>query len=295
MPTRLTATIPPMRGAGEVAPLPRQRAPQGTQRGVPAINPRVPGGSVRMSTAPSLLPLPTIPASSRPPVDVAPRSEGSIADRTTRPSLPSPRPSSLPIPQVADGTGQSQAIPPAPRTTSRPSLPPPTRTSAPRVTGGMRTVAPSTMPVVAPFESTPPHAMPAQSAGFVAPGAPLAYPSAAPYLPHLPNDMTSNQAWFDQQSLDTGGVAVDVEIEISGTARVTKTTDWKSLIPRLIAPTAGLVILGVFVGGFFAFNGEGGRSNTASAGVLPAKAIVPESKDQTAEPEPVSAGEVTHE
>src|SRR5438105_3993529 len=76
-PPRMTSTIPPMKGAGEVAPLPRQRAPNGTQRGVPAVGgERAPAApAVRMSTAPASR------ATTIPPLPQQ------IADRPTRPSV----------------------------------------------------------------------------------------------------------------------------------------------------------------------------------------------------------------
>src|SRR5258708_4629076 len=48
-PRRMTATIPAMRGAGEIAPLPRTRAPGGTSQ---LKLPDVPAPNVRMTTAP---------------------------------------------------------------------------------------------------------------------------------------------------------------------------------------------------------------------------------------------------
>src|SRR5688500_7708979 len=98
-PPRITATVPPMRGAGEVAPLPRGRAPQSTsQHGMPAIPP-----PVRMSTAEPATGN-TIPPISRP----------------TRPSgqLPNPVRASSPLP--APRTSQRSASIP-----SLPTLPPP--------------------------------------------------------------------------------------------------------------------------------------------------------------------------
>src|SRR5687767_10007816 len=50
-PPRISGTIPPMRGAGEVTPLPRSRTPHSTsQHQMPAVPPAVPP-AVRMSTA----------------------------------------------------------------------------------------------------------------------------------------------------------------------------------------------------------------------------------------------------
>ncbi len=237
-PPRFTSTIPAIKGAGEVAPLPRQRAPHGTQRGVPTVNePNLKATAlgvapVRMSTAPAR-------ANTIPPIPTPPQN---LLDRLTRPSG-----------DMADGTKDHPAVP----RTTRPSLPPP------RPSAQLRTEAPPNAPVAAPF-----------------PDLPLQYPSAAPYMEHVVPDMTSNQAWFDQSALDNAA-AVDVDLadDISGTARVAKTTDWKALIPKLIAPTLGLVLVGVFVGGYIAFDSaeKGGRKAHAATATTPdtAKAIAP--------------------
>src|SRR6266699_2659943 len=136
---RMTAPLPIIKGAA-VPPLPRSRAPSGTQS----------------------QPLPTIRASTAPP------SRGSTIPPLPRPSAPKP-------PQP---TQRMNALPPPPdgfRTTqSRPSLPPPLRHSSPRVgsepgsrplpLGPEGTPAPelfgrsgisAAMPVAAPFEPLP--------------------------------------------------------------------------------------------------------------------------------------------
>jgi hypothetical protein len=97
---------------------------------------------------------------------------------------------------------------------------------------------PPLMPVAAPFEVKPASAPTVPFVG--APATPI-YPPAPPYMQHVPHDMTSNQAWFDAND--------GVEQEI-GTARITKGSDWKTIIPKLIAPMIGLIIISVFVGGY---------------------------------------------
>ncbi len=77
-PARMTSTIPPMRGAGDVAPLPRARAPQSTAeqsipsvrmstapatRGstIPPLPPRAPTGTLPPATAPVAAPFESLP------------------------------------------------------------------------------------------------------------------------------------------------------------------------------------------------------------------------------------------
>lgn len=136
-PPRVTTTVPAMRGAGEVAPLPPKRAPQSTAT----------HQQVRMRTA-SPTRGTTIPplgrASSPPPVPsrtssqqvVAPR--GSSADVSARPLVPSRTTSSHPavtIPPRTTGSHQAVSPPPIPSRTKTPSqqiaAPVPSRTKTP--------------------------------------------------------------------------------------------------------------------------------------------------------------------
>jgi hypothetical protein len=63
--------------------------------------------------------------------------------------------------------------------------------------------------------------------------------------------MTSNQAWFDEVE------RVERSERTEGTARVPRTTHWTAILPKLIVPMILLIIVGVFVGGYFAFDGDG--------------------------------------
>ncbi|MGE5183452.1 MAG: hypothetical protein ACM31C_15380 [Acidobacteriota bacterium] len=88
-PARMTSTIPPMRGAGEVSPLPRKRAPHGTsQHQLPNAPP-----PVRVSTAPPAR-MTTIPPLARTPAPQARPSQP-----PTRRSAPPPTRASRPAPQ----------------------------------------------------------------------------------------------------------------------------------------------------------------------------------------------------
>jgi len=263
-PPPASTTLPPMRG--DVPPLPRRSA-SGTQRSLPAIDLPPP---VRVTAAPPSR------ATSIPPIPGA-----RISQPPARATLPPPiprRPSSPP--PVADGTGERFAIAPAaqPSHGSEPDIPITTEPVA------MRETRPSLPPPrrsrPAPRPSNPMIATPiAPVTGSQA----LVYPSAAPYLQYPANDMTSNQEWFDQAALETGGVPVDLTLEPSGTARVAHATDWRKLLPKLIAPTVGLIVVGVLVGGYIASRGKASTTThvtapePASAGIAsatPAPAVV---------------------
>jgi len=245
--SRMTATVPSMKA--DVPPLPRTRAPQGTQRGVPVVGELPVKPSVRMSTA--------------------------------------LRSMSMPVIQLwypAEGTGETDVITgvqnkalAANQEVSRPPLP--------RLSAAMRTEAPPAMPVAAPFEAPAKPVVMTSSTAAPA-GMSGGYPSAAPYLAHVPADMTSHQPWFDAQA----PVAAEIEVDF-GTDRVrsSSASDWRSLIPKLVAPTLGLIVVGMFVGGFLAFDGQ---SDTPTAPI--ARAEKPELKiELKAEPPaPVAAAAV---
>jgi len=215
---RMTAPLPIIKGAA-VPPLPRSRAPSGTQS----------------------QPLPTIRASTAPP----PRG-------STIPPLPRPSASITKPPQP---TQRMNALPPPPggfRTTqSRPSLPPPLRHSSPRPEGTPapelfgRSGVSAAMPVAAPFEPLPR----------------AKTPTPAP-VPALDDDGVDS--WF-QSSYLVAKIDPKKLDESNGTYQVPRSATTIALIKKLIAPTALLVLVGVCIGGFLAFNGEGGRKHAASA------------------------------
>lgn len=99
-PPRMTSTIPPMRGAGEVAPLPRARAPQSTAEQVrPQFNdPRVRMGTASPSRGTTIPPLPrsttagTLPPPTAPiaaPFEMKPAE--SLVAQLSSASLPLPK------------------------------------------------------------------------------------------------------------------------------------------------------------------------------------------------------------
>ncbi len=157
--------------------------------------------------------------------------------------------------------------PPLPNPSARPSLPPPIRsqgTPAPELfarTTPSRPAAPASMPIAAPFE---------------------------PRMPVTPShaDMTSSQPWFDahqtsQQELEDA----EVVSTIDGTHPVGKQATGK-LVGKLILPTVGLVVIGVLVGGFIAFDGAGGKSKSAVKPLATQKVV------ETVAPAPVAVAAV---
>ncbi len=223
---RMTSTVPSMKA--DVPPLPRMRAPQGTQsQGVPTLPSMPPAKpSVRMHTATHPVTMPEVPPWAQ--------AEGSgemdvitgVRNQSVAPT------SARPLPQ-------------------RPSAPPP----IPRASTAIRVESPLEAPA------------------FPAPDA-LAYPSAAPYLAHVSADMTSHQPWFDEAQPASAPIEVEVDL---GTDRVRSPSayDWKLLLPKLIAPTLGLCIVGMFVGGFLAFNDQGAKQPTAAPTTIAIKATAP--------------------
>jgi hypothetical protein len=251
---RVTATIPPMRGAGEVAPLPRRRSANGTERnGVPTVPPPV-----------RVTPAPPPRATTIPPIVTAPK--GTPAPTIMRPP------------------------PPPARAPSRASLPPPARTSAP-----------PSAPVAAPFQAKPsePHpftAVPVAKAPV--PAAPIV-PVQAPRPPvDLPGDKVSADNWFEaSRAVDKIDITFDDVEKWPNTSRVEikKRGAFVARAKKLALPVAGLAFVGVFVGGYFAFNGEGRTkpvpAKTAETAAAPARvaAAVPEKPSPAPTPTPTPA------
>jgi hypothetical protein len=256
-PSRMTSPLPPMRGSGEVEPLPRTRAPQSTSQ----LLPEVP--AVRMSTAdptrgntipPLSRPASTPPhraTSSNPAVRAtSPRTTSSNpAVRTSAPALPPPRPSS----QIS---AQRPSAPPPPRRASSPrassSMPIQSRPTVPSVPS----LPPLTAPVAAPFEGrredNPFGALPVVPQQFPIIGRPQTI--------DVTGDIVKADNWFDVS-------AAVHKIDPDGTAVVPRPTNRGTLdlIKKLAAPTIILAIIGVMVGGFFAFDGDGGKKKKIAA------------------------------
>jgi hypothetical protein len=274
-PPRVTSTVPPMRGAGEVAPLPRGRAPQSTSNhSLPAI----PSAPVRMSTAPEARGTTIPPLSS--PSGASKRASTPIPSAPARASTPipsAPQRASTPIPSAPHRASTPSARLPVPQPSGRASLPPPRTT--PRAT------LPPTAPVAAPFE-------PRRSSADASPQAaiPQQYPVVLPPAPSLPPaidataDVVHQGGWFEP-----GRVGVE-EVTWDGTARVARSRkETIAIVKKLIAPTIILAIVGIMVGGYFAFDGQGGRKKAAKpavASVAPSEARVHESEEIARAPKP---------
>ena len=213
-PPRMTGTVPAMRGAGAVEPLPAGRGGKGTSQ-------------LRITTAP-------------------PSRQTTIPPIGSSPAIPPPRPASAPA--ITPPVIASSPELPIPVRPTRPSLPPPTRSSAPAA----RTTAPASMPVAAPFEANP----------YAAP--PVAHtPSLAPA------DLT-DQTWFEEsRAVDrvTGPIHEDTWV---GTVQVPKQASTAHWLRKLAPAMGGMIVLGMFVGGFIAFDGEGGHKRASQPTPPPA-------------------------
>jgi hypothetical protein len=248
-PPRMTSPLPPMRGAGEVEPLPRGRAPHSTsQHSTKLPTP------VRMSTADPER------GNTIPP----------LARATTRPPAPPTRATSS-NPTVR---ASASALPPPPRTMpratspipgQRPSAPPPPqRASSPRSIQSRATVPslpslpPLTAPVAAPFEAR------SDNKPF---GVPQQFPIIGrPQTVDVTGDIVKADSWFDVS-------AAVHKIDADGTAVVPRplNRDTLSLVKKLAVPTIVLAIIGIMVGGYFAFDGNGGKKKkTVAASVAEA-------------------------
>ena len=210
-PPRMTATVPSLRGGGEVAPLPMTRAPSGTSQ----LNVRRP--VIRVTTAPP-------------------------SRHTTIPPLPSRAadlPEAAPAPQPLQKAG---ATLPPPRP-SRPSLPAPARTQPP-----------ASSPVAAPFAASSSAGQPvAAQSKELHPFAAAPVVTGRPRI-DAPGDIVYADHWFEASR----GMDLVDDLHL-GTQPVKKKVKNIDLVKKLVAPMAGLVLIGVCVGGFLAFNGEGGR------------------------------------
>jgi len=257
-PPRMTSPIPPMRGAGDVAPLPRTRAPHSTsdQNAMPAIPP-----PVRMSTAdPSRGN--TIPPLSRPTSSPGRSSGHSLPPpRTGRPtsSQPSMRATSSQPAVAPPRTTASQPAVARPRTTAsqpqvRASSPVAHRTTVPSIPS----LPPPSAPVAAPFE-----ARREDNPFAVLPVVPQQFPVIGrPHTVDVTGDIVKADSWFDVSA----AVHKIDEPSWDGTAVVPRPQrETLTLVKKLIVPTVILAIIGIMVGGFFAFDGDGGKKKKTAA------------------------------
>jgi len=237
---RMSTTVPPIHGAGEVAPLPRARAPIGTQQGlqtIKAVPPRV-----RITTAPphrsATIPPLTLDdhdddaevTNPGPATLTRPTTQGFAAQGSNAQRLPERASGSL---ADAIGTRPTRPTLPPPVPTIRASGAPPVRPSAQPTSSFSYPIVPASTPV-----TSTPH--------------PKQMPVAAPYTlddePFAPPptllEPTASSSWMEH----------DI-----GTQQVAKRNDWKLIAGKLIGPMIVLVIAGIFIGGYFAFDGDGGK------------------------------------
>jgi hypothetical protein len=237
---RMTATVPPMKGAGEVEPLPRGRGAIGTTQN------KITPPQVRVTTAPP-------------------------SRMTTIPPLGAPETLEALDASEFDVDVETPA-PPTERAT-KPSLPPPNR----NLNGQFDLSAASSIG----------HNLPLSSIGISVPPSPLApYDKPA----HAPVDMT-DQSWFDGEKPS----APRHEETWVGTVQTPKTATTAQWLAKLAPAMGAMIVIGIFVGGYVAFDGQGGKQRTPVVSAPPplkAAAIV--QTDETPAP-PAVADPVTTE
>lgn len=160
-------------------------------------------------------------------------------------------PPMAPIPPVPTRSSAALTPPtsapslPPPRT-SRPSLPPPTRQSAPIAAAAPLVVPPPSDPAFDP--------------------APLA-----------PIDLT-DQSWFEEsRAVDrvTGPVSESTWV---GTVQLPKQATTAQWLGKLALPMGAMIVVGIFVGGYVAFDGEGGHARAPKVvAAEPVAAVAPAS------------------
>ena len=246
-PPRMTTTIPPMRGAGEVAPLPRTRTPSGTSQ---HQLPNIPPPNVRMSTAPVTRGQ-TIPPLNQTVRGTAPGPSPDFPRKQSASGLPAPIRQTNSQPVISNAVPLS--VPSAP---SRPNLPMP-RHSQPIVA---RPASKPTLPM--PNGGRMPAADPNDNPFAAIPAYPVVQHGDRPSRIDMTGDVVTAENWFESSR------AVEkLEETFVGTAPVRKAkrpNETVVLIKKMIVPTVALVIVGIMIGGFIAFNGEGGKKAHAA-------------------------------
>lgn len=237
---RMTGTVPPLKGAGAVEPLPRTRAPVGTQQNA-AVNPP----AVRVSTA-------------------------------------MPRANS--IPPLPEGAGRVRSVLPPPRSSA--SMPrPPIPSSAKIAVRSSASLAPPTLDandvvvdvdedIEADLLATPVAHQPRKVTPLeVEPVATIALPSADPIYPRAersdhPNaapDMTGAAPWFeDSRAVERFSIPEASLSMAENTAQVQRPKSGAVvLLKKLALPMGVAIALGVIVGGYIVFDGQGGTNRDA--------------------------------
>ncbi|MDX2089937.1 MAG: hypothetical protein SFX73_18925, partial [Kofleriaceae bacterium] len=98
----------------------------------------------------------------------------------------------------------------------------------------------------------------------------------APPVDQAKVDMTSHQPWFEDSRpsarfpLAAGSAPSGAEIRI-GTSAISRPPSLGRLVGMLVLPTILLAVIGIFVGGYLAFDGQGGKKRMTAASPPAAK------------------------
>ncbi len=286
---RMSAQMPAMRAGGEVPPLPRTRAPSGTQTNLPPVPQASPPPlpHVRMATAPAarggtIPPLPNHTMRMPPPPQPQRAANGTPApQRISKPSLPPPvsrtdAPASMPVAAPFDSRPQTPAVEPPPfaQQVAQPSQPisvtQPLPHPLPLPLQSIAMPAQQLMPqppqqhqiVPMPPPPMPPQQMMPQPPPFLRPSAPI-IPAQRPQV-DAPGDSISADAWFEPSRM----VEKVDETWGAGTLAVHRHHDSAKTLKKLIAPAAIVALAGISVAGYFAFRGDGGNKQPAATAAV---------------------------
>ena len=280
--TRMSSTVPPV----PLEPLPRARSPHGTQPAAtlarppttPARTIKAQPPAIRVTTAPisrgpSIPPLTLDDDSDHDEVTNPGTAAPTITQRPTVPTLPPPIPSTR-----ASGSGMrasGSGMRASGTSTSAASTN--TRASGSGMRASLQKTRDFEYPIVQPPAATTPSRSPRSTPAPA--NMPVAAPfeSVPPYLPPPRTSRSSAPAWHEH----------DI-----GTHQITKRQDWRAIVGRLIGPMVILVIVGVFIGGYFAFDGDGGKRKPQPAPVAsPAGAVAADNNVGAGDPAGSVAGD----
>ncbi|MFN0252393.1 MAG: PEGA domain-containing protein [Kofleriaceae bacterium] len=230
---RMTGTVPPLKGAGSVEPLPRTRAPAGTQQNA-SLNPavRVSTAMPRASSIPPMAPLTqTMDGGRVRPALPPPRSSASIP----RPPLPSAVSAAEPEPELEvelDDDDEADLLKTPVAAQPRAVLAPVAAVATPAVT----------------FDPVYPRAQRTDHA------------NAAP-------EMTGASPWFESSGpADRLAIPEASHSMSENTAQVQRPRNSTvELLKKLAMPMCIAIVLGIFVGGYIVFDGQGGKTRGAQS------------------------------
>jgi hypothetical protein len=243
--------------AKKMEPLPRARSPLGTQQGLQTVKQevahtirQVPPG-VRITTPSRSMTIPPMTLDHDEDAEVTNPGPSTFTRPTTQGVAAQPRATGS---NAARLSGVHATLPP-PVPTLRPSSPPPPPSPA------------MTMRASAPPIPYRPSSQPTSDFSY-------------PVLPSLPpkTRAASMPAVAPAEELLADDSAVPSWIERDVGTQSIKRSDWKTIAGKLIGPMVVLVIAGIFIGGYFAFDGDGGKQRTppkATEGDKVAMAVTP--------------------